>query len=190
MENETFSPQQSLLVIQSMINKTKTQLGNNTFYLLLWGWLVFSACLLQYFLLVFIKYPKHYYAWFLMGIGVIASIIHASRSRRTQKIKTYVGESMGVLWTGMGIAFFTLWIILMQAGWQYAFPLYILMYATATFISGGILQFRPLQVGGAICWGLAVAASYVSYQNQILFTAGAILVSYLVPGYLLKSKKA
>src|SRR5829696_8021812 len=171
MENETFSPHDSLLIIQSMIDKTKNELSNNTFYFLLWGWLVFAACLLQYVLMVFVGYSQHYYAWLLMVVGVLVSLIHGSQSRRTQKVKTYVGESMIVLWTGMGIAFFTLWIILMQAGWQYAFPIYILMYATATFISGGILQFRPLQVGGAICWGLAVAASYVSYQNQILFTA-------------------
>ncbi|MDO9376339.1 MAG: hypothetical protein V4725_00750 [Bacteroidota bacterium] len=190
MENEPLSARESLLVIQSMIDKTKTQLGNNSIYFLLWGWLVFIACLLQYFLMVVVQYEHHSYAWSTMLIGVIFSIVYSARTKRERKVKTYAGESMGALWTGLGISFFTLCFILMQVGWQYAFPIYILLYATGTFISGGILKFRPLQIGGAICWALAVGASYVSYQNQILFTAAAILFSYLIPGYLLKYRTA
>lgn len=186
MENEPLSARESLLVIQSMIDKTKTQLGHNTIYFLVWGWLVFFACLLQYFLLVIVQYRQHHYAWLLMIIGAIFSILYSVRSSRTQKVRTYAGQSMAALWTGLGISFFTLFLILLQAGWEYGFPLYILLYATGTFISGGILQFRPLQIGGAICWAIAVSAAYVSYQNQILLTAAAILVSYLIPAYLLK----
>lgn len=89
----------------------------------------------------------------------------------------------------MSISFMALVFILLNIGWQHAFPVYILFYATGTFISGGILHFKQLQVGGGIiCWILAVASTFVSYQNQILFTAAAILASYLVPGYLLKKR--
>ncbi|MEJ7588699.1 MAG: hypothetical protein WKI04_14155 [Ferruginibacter sp.] len=61
-EEAKFSPQESLHVIQSMINKSKEDLGDNSIFFLLWGWLVFIGCLLQYFLLVVIKTPYHYYA--------------------------------------------------------------------------------------------------------------------------------
>jgi hypothetical protein len=95
---------------------------------------------------------------------------------------------MGMLWSGLSISFVVLCFILANIGWQHAFPIYILFYATGTFISGGILQFKPLQAGGIICWLLAVVATFATYQNQILLTAVAILVSYLVPGYLLRYK--
>ena len=190
MDKENLSAQESLLVIQTMIAKTKTQLGDNSIYFLLWGWLVFIGCLLQYFLMVVVEYPHHYYAWFIMLIGVVFSIVYSIRYKRQQKVKTYVSDSMGILWTGMSISFLALCFILSQVGWNYAFPIYILFYATGTYISGGILQFKPLQWGGMACWILAVGASFVSYQNQILFSAAAILVSYLIPGYLLRSKSA
>ena len=93
---------------------------------------------------------------------------------------------MSSLWTGLSISFMALPLILSKTGWNYAFPIYILFYATGTFISGGLLRFKPLQIGGILCWVLAVAATMVSYQNQILLSAFAIFVSYLVPGYLLK----
>lgn len=186
MQESNFSPKDSLQVIQSMIDKTKEELGDNSIYFLMWGWLVFIGCILQYFLLVVIKYPRHYYAWLIIIIGVVFSIVYSVRHERKKKVKTYVGASMGILWTGMSISFMALCFILARIGWNYAFPIYILFYATGTFISGGILQFRPLQLGGIVCWVLAVASTFVSYQNQILLSAAAILASYLIPGYLLK----
>lgn len=188
MEDENFSPQQSLQVIQSMIDKTKAGLSENSIYFLLWGWLVFIGCILQYTLLVIIKVQYHYLAWLVIIPGIIFSIVHSIKYKQKRKVKTYVSESMGILWTGMSISFMALCFILSNIGWKHAFPIYILFYATGTFISGGILQFKPLQVGGIICWVLAILATFVSYQNQILFTAAAILASYLVPGYLLKRK--
>ena len=188
MEEENFSPQDSLLVIQSMISKTKADLGDNSIYFLLWGWLVFIACLLQYFLLVIIKSHYHYYAWLVIIPGIVFSTVYSVKQKRQIKVKTYVGDSMSTLWKGMSISFLALVFIAPNIGWQHAFPIYILFYATGTFISGGILQFKPLQIGGTICWLLAIAATFVSYQNQILLSAVAIFASYLVPGYMLKSK--
>lgn len=189
-QEENLSAQDSLLMIQAMINKTKSQLSGNSIYFLLWGWLVFIGCLLQYFLMVVLNYEHHYYAWFIIIIGIVFSTVHSVKYRRKRVVKTYVEDSMGWLWTGMSISFFALVFILSNVGWNNAFPIYILFYATGTFISGGILQFRPLQIGGIICWVLAIVSSYVSYQNQILFSAAAILVSYLIPGYLLKNRSA
>lgn len=188
MEEENFSPQDSLQVIQSMIDKTKEELSDNSIYFLVWGWLVFIGCLLQYFLLVIIKTPYHYCAWLIVIVGIVFSIVHSIKYKQKRKVKTYVSDSMGRLWTGLSISFMALWFILSSIGWEHAFPIYILFYATGTFISGGILQFKPLQVGGIICWVLAVGATFVSFQNQMLFSAAAILASYLVPGYMLKKK--
>lgn len=188
MKEDQFSPQESLMLIQSMIDKTKEEISGNSIYFLLWGWLVFIGCLLQYFLLVIIKSPRHYLAWLIIIVGVVFSVGYTIKSKQRSKVKTYVGDSMARLWTGMSISFLALCFILSNIGWEHAFPIYILFYATGTFVSGGILQFRPLQVGGAICWVLAVAATFVSYQDQILLSAAAILASYLVPGYMLKNR--
>jgi len=189
MSNENLTARESLQVIQSMIDKTKTNLGDNSIYFQLWGWLVFIACILQYILMVVVQYPRHYYAWMILFAGIIFSVAYSAKYRRKRSVKTYVGTSMSSLWTGLSISFAALPFILSKIGWNYAFPIYILFYATGTFISGGLLQFRPLQIGGMICWVLAVAATFVSYENQILLSALAILVSYLVPGYLLRNKK-
>lgn len=97
MEEELFSPKDSLLIVQSMINKTKAQLSDNSIYFLLWGWIVFIGCLLQYFLLVFIKSSYHYYAWLIIIPGILFSILYGIKDKKKATVKTYVGDSMGLL---------------------------------------------------------------------------------------------
>jgi predicted PurR-regulated permease PerM len=57
-----------------------------------------------------------------------------------------------------------------------------------TFTSGRILQFPPLIAGGILCWILAAVSVWFEFDYQSLFAAFAILISYIIPGYLLRRK--
>ncbi|MEI9958066.1 MAG: hypothetical protein WDM90_17580 [Ferruginibacter sp.] len=48
MQEENFSPQESLQLIQSMIAKTKRDMSDNSIHFLLWGWVTFVACIGQF----------------------------------------------------------------------------------------------------------------------------------------------
>ena len=111
-----------------------------------------------------------------------------ARDRRREKVSTYMGEASGALWMGIGFAFMIMAFIFMKIGWQYCFPFYILFYGLGTFVSGILLRFRPLIVGGAICYALAAFATFMDYDVQVLLTAFSILVSYIIPGHMLRSK--
>ena len=50
MTEEKFSPQESLRLIQSMIDKTKQDISDNSIYFLVWGWITFVACAGQFVL--------------------------------------------------------------------------------------------------------------------------------------------
>ena len=187
--SEHFSPQQSLLLIQSMIDRTKTNIRENRFYFLLWGWMTFGAVLSQFFLKVVLQYRHHYLVWLVTLIALVMTILHSKSQSKRQGYKTYLGESMGYLWMGIGISFFILSIVISAGiGWLHAWPFFILFYGLGTFISGKIIQFKPLVIGGIICWILAIACVFVQYDYQLLIAAAAILSSYIVPGYLIQSK--
>ncbi len=187
---ENFSPQQSLQLIQSMIDKAKANISENRFYFLLWGWLTFIAILTQFLLKVVLQYKHHYLVWLCIFPTIIITIIR-NRQRERHRYRTYVGESMSYLWTGIGISFFVLSFIVSKSsdGWLYAYPFFILFYGLGTFVSGKILQFRPLVAGGIFNWLLAIVSIYVHFDYQLLIAAAAILTSYIIPGYLLQSKK-
>lgn len=188
---ENFSPQQSLQLIQAMINKTKTDISDNRFYFLLWGWYAFIAMLVQFYLKVGAGYERHYFVWLGTIPAVIITIIHSARANRKKSARTYIGESMSYLWSGVGISFFVLCVIITSTkeGWMYSYPFFILLYGLGTFISGRMLKFTPLVVGGIFNWVLACVSANVSFDYQLLCGAAAILTSYIIPGHLLRNYK-
>jgi hypothetical protein len=74
-----------------------------------------------------------------------------------------------------------------SGGWANAWPFFILMYGLGTFVSGMILKFRPLVIGGVISWVLSLVSVFVAFDYQLLLAAAAILSSYIIPGHLLRS---
>jgi hypothetical protein len=189
MNDEKFSPEQSLKVIQSMIDKTRQDMSDNSIYLLVWGWLAFLAFIGQFILKHIYDYEKHYMVWSVTFVGILFSIYQGRKEKKEIKARTYIDESMKHLWAGMAICFFVLSMILTKLGWgTVVFPFFIMLYGLGTFVSGKIIQFKPLVIGGIIAWILAIGAVYVSYDYQMLFGAAAILISYIIPAYMLRAK--
>lgn len=189
MADEKFSPEQSLLLIQSMISKTRQNMSDNSIYFLIWGWLTFIAFIGQFILKHILEYEKHYIVWLVVIIGILFSIYQGKKDEKKVRAKTWVGENMSHLWAGMAISFFVLSMIITRMGWETEmYPFFIMLYGLGTFVSGNFLQFRPLIIGGIIAWVLAIGSTWVSYDYQMLFAAAAILFSYIIPAYMLRRR--
>jgi hypothetical protein len=191
MAEEKFSPEQSLQLIQSMISKTKQSMSDNSIYFLVWGWLTFIACIGQFVLKHIYDYEKHYMVWLLLVIGIVFTVYQGIKDEKKVTARTYVDESMKNLWMGMGICF------VVQAAMVFfnlslgvtILPFYIMLYGLGTFISGNIIRFRPMIIGGIMAWALAIGATRANYDYQLLFAAAALLFSYIIPAYLLRYKR-
>jgi hypothetical protein len=189
MNNEAPSPVQSLQIIQSMIEKTKSNLRHNSFFLLLWGWLVFITAITEFVLLYWVHYDKHYMVWNSMWLGAVASVVYSIKRKKVQKVQTYLGDAMKYFGMGLGILYISLGFIFSKYElWQFAFPVYILVYAFACFFMGSLMRFKPLQWGALACLIIMVVSVYADYQWQLLLMALAVLVSYIIPGHLLNKK--
>ena len=186
MSDENFTPEESIRLIQNMIEKTRQRFSDRGHYFLLWGWCTFLAFLGQFVLHYFFKSPYHYMVWLIMFVCAFISIHWVRKEDRKKKAMTYVNESMRYLWTGLAITFFVFSLIFVKLGWWNCYPFFITLYGVGTFISGKILQFKPLVWGGIISWILAAVCVWFRNDIQILFAAVSILVSYIIPGHLLK----
>ena len=186
---ENFSPQQSLQLIESMIRKVRSDISENRFYFLFWGWLTFSAIVGQFLLKVVFDYRHHYVVWLCIIPAAVITIVKSNKGNRSS-YRTYVGESMGYLWMGIGISFSVLtFIISASIGWLKAWPFFILFYGMGTFISGQFLKFRPLVIGGIFNWILACVCVLLPYDYQLLVAAIAILTSYIIPGHIIQTNR-
>ncbi|GAA3934587.1 hypothetical protein [Hymenobacter algoricola] len=178
---------ESLHLIQQMIQAAKQDLSDNSFDFLFWGWLVLAASLAHYVLLL-TGFDKPWLPWALMPLGGIVSGIYHYRQEKRRTARTPLSDFMGFLWIGFSVLLIMVLGIGMHYGWQQVYPLLIALYGLGTFVSGGALRFRPLVYGGAACWLLATAAFMVPFPTQLLLVAAAVLVSYIIPGHLLKAR--
>jgi hypothetical protein len=185
--------QMSLNIIVEAIENAKSRLKDNGFFYLLWGWLVLSASLLEYGLLKFSDTQYHWVGWpVLMTIGGIVSAIYGYRLGKKATVKTHLDTAMIYLWNGFLISILIVLIVgaITHLSWQVINPLVIVFYALGTFVSGGILKFKPLIIGGILAWVIAIIAFLIHSEIQLLLMAAAIVVSYLVPGYMLKNRNS
>ena len=189
MEEKEFSPEEGIQIIQSMIARTREDFHNNAFYFLVFGWVIFAAALLQYILLHFYHSPNSWYPW--PFVFLIFPIIRIRRYREglRENVQTYIGENLKYLWAGFGITYVVIIFINTRMGWDRAYPIYIMLLALGTFVSGSMLKFKPLIWGGIFCWVLSIGSTYLSFDNQILCYALGVLGSYIIPGYLLRDSR-
>jgi hypothetical protein len=188
MENEKsiMSNEESLRIIRSMIESTKQDLRDNGSWFLLWGWLVFIACVLHYVLME-VGYEKPYQAWSLMILGGVISIIKGFREEKSQKVKTHIDEFMKYVLVAFLVSLFIVLGFMSKLGLN-TYPLIMMVYGFWLFISGGVINFRPLQIGGIINWILAITAFFVGFELQLLILGIAVLLGYIIPGYILRNR--
>jgi hypothetical protein len=67
-------------------------------------------------------------------------------------------------------------------------PIMLATYGMPIFLSGVILRFLPLILGGIGCWVLSTISPIVGYEYQLLLVPAAMLIAWIIPGYLLRKK--
>jgi hypothetical protein len=174
-----------------MIENSRTQIRENAFFYLLWGWLVLIASL-SHFILMKMGFHNAFIAWpILMTIGMIASVIAGIRLGKKAGYRTHLDTAIIFLWYGF---FFTILVLLAFAiggkiSWEISNPLIISLYGLGTFVSGGILKFKPLIIGGISCWIIALLAFVIPGEYTMLLVTFSIIIAYLIPGYMLRKAK-
>jgi hypothetical protein len=179
---------ESLAIISSMIAGTRRKMSEGSSYFLVWGWATFLAALTEFGLLRG-GFEHHYIVWavFMPAAGILTGVL--SRRDAQLGVKTHLDRAMNALWLGFVVTLLLILGTAVKIGWENVYPIVILMYGLGTFVSGGLLRFRPLMFGGALSWALGMAALFVGFDIQLLLVAASVAVSYLIPGYLLKTSK-
>jgi hypothetical protein len=184
MEEKNINEEESLIIIQQMINKSKQRLTDGSKYFMLWGFAVFACAIIQYFLLKN-SFEHTQRIWLAMPILAILQLFLSLQDRKKEKVVSYNTQAIGSVWIALGISFFILAFLSSRISFS-MFPFLILFYGIGTFITGRIIQFKPLVLGGIANFILCILITYVDGPEQLLVLALSVLVSYIIPGFLLK----
>jgi Flp pilus assembly protein TadB len=158
---------------------------------LIWGWLLFIASVLSF--VFFYVDLKIYISWIWTGmlfIGLIIYMVGQVRKRKNNKVKTYVQDLLDKLGTGFFISLFS--IIAggsIQHSGNWGLGYFYILYAFWMYIHGTAIRFRPLLVGAFVNWSAAIAIFFINdFSYNMMISAAAILIGYLIPGYMLRSE--
>jgi uncharacterized membrane protein len=189
---QQFSPEQSLTIIQSMIETARNEFSENGHLYLLWGWVVFICSIAEFILLSIFQYEHHYIVWMLTWVAFIYQIIYLVKEKRKKRVKTYTHSIIGFVWITFVILMF-LFAFLFPEGlgvnyYRVITPAFLALYGMPTFLSGIILRFRPLILGGIGCWLLSIISLYTPYNYQLLLISAAMVIAWIVPGYMLRAR--
>lgn len=189
MENEEkmMTGEESLRIISEMINKTKVNIQQGSFHLLFWGWLILVCSLADPLLAKFSDYAHPYYVWFLAIPGGFVSMIYGIVNGRKAKVHTYADRLYMWVWMGFLISFIVLFTIHSKR-LDTVSPYILMLVGFATFISGFIINFKPLITGGILFWIIAVIVSFAAPSIAPYGMPVAVITGYLIPGYMLKYK--
>jgi hypothetical protein len=185
---EELSHQQSLDIIQAMVSQSRRRIADDGVYYLLWGYSVLAAALTHYLLLQN-GFEKPWLAWLLMPVAGIISGIIGYRKGKSAVVKTHIDHAMGYVWAGFVVVLISVLVFSGKIGFAATYPVVLLLYGLGTFISGGLLRFKPLLWGGVCCWLCGLVAMYTAFDQQLLLMALAIVCGYIVPGHLLYSRR-
>ena len=186
-ESGNLTARESLDIIAAMIQEAKGKVQQNSFFFLFWGWIIVLSNLGMYGLLK-LDYEHFYVVWIITIPAWIYTFYKVYTSRKVNATTTHFDRISGALWMSYGLTIFSLVFFGYKIDFQLN-PVIMIVSAIPTIVSGVILNFRPLIIGGTAFWIAGIIAFLVGKETQPLVGALGIICGYLVPGYLLKNRK-
>ena len=178
------SNEESLRIITGMIQAAQGEIAHNAFDFIFWGWALVAASIAHYALLVLPIPISPGMVYLFLPLGGIYMWWYHRHEEKKEQVHTHIDLLMPYVCGAFGATmvvgiFFCAYLNVSSMPWI------LLFVGTATFITGGALKFRPLMVGGASFWVFALVSMFQSEVGQIACQAAAMVVGYLVPGYML-----
>src|ERR1041384_992431 len=152
---ENMSGEESLALIHRMIAQAQNKFHDDGFFYLLWGWLVFVASISCYVITEWFDPQQAGWPWaILMPAGGVISAFMGWRKDKKRAVKTYTEAVLDYVLTSFLVCLFIVLILVggSKDGWVIAYPLVMMIYGMWLFISGGMMRFRPLIIGGVLNW--------------------------------------
>jgi hypothetical protein len=193
MHEKELTEQESLLIIQQMINTAKKEQKDDGRGWIVWGWLLLAASVFTYINLQ-VKWVSTFFFWNWFGLIAMVLLLYATLRKLMfpgrEKVRTYTRDLLNKLTIGYFVTLFFI-IISINVGVPptKGFALLIGLYGFWVLIYGAVLGFRPSIVAAFATWALGIAALFVrGFDMVMLCHAAAVISGFIVPGYMAQSE--
>ncbi|MDX1936079.1 MAG: hypothetical protein SFU21_03140 [Flavihumibacter sp.] len=208
-DKNSFSERESLALITEMIGKAKDSYHDTGIAAIMWGSVIAFCSLIKVSELHF-NYKLPFDIFLLTFVAVIPQILLSYKERKKQTVRTYNQVALDYTWTAFGIAVFLMVFVtnavfaklgsfneayVSSTGKQDFFrfseftaALFLIIYGIPTFITGAVMKFKPMLLGGIVCWAASLVSLFTPVKIDLLLTALSAGVAWLIPGIILFKK--
>lgn len=156
----------------------KQNLSAVSYYYVLWGVIVTLYSIAKYFVIEYdMKSLNSASVLFLVG-GVLSFL-----QARKDKAPTSALDKMYMrVWGGIAVGLVLVNTIGFKLGIEYLIATTLSLYCIGSLITGWLSRFTPSIVGGVACVICIMLCFYVTYAQQYLIQAIAVIAVHVYPG--------
>jgi len=195
-DSEIFDEKQSLQVIREMIQLSQKKLRSDGILLLVWGYAASLPSLIKYLKeILFLPNRVMFLLKFVdpvLPLLALAFTIYYIYNER-KKVTTYIGASLRYVWISLFGCMVLTNLILMNVTHEVNFtlqhPLFMVLTAFAILVTGVILRYKLIILGGVFFGVLAYIASFMVLHDQLFLDGIGWFLALAVPGHILYYKR-
>ncbi|MBX9781858.1 MAG: hypothetical protein K2X48_01060 [Chitinophagaceae bacterium] len=207
MAEKPLTEQESLLIIQQMINRAKSNFVDTGIGPMLWG-AVITICSLVQAAKIYFDLEMNFDIWLLALFALVPQVFISIKERRERKAKGWDDDIMSYVWTCFGISVFLVNFInnrisielspaieayraagnTIQSTWSFASCFLLLVFGFPTIITGAARKQRWMLAGGIFCWVSVIIAAFTPTYVDFMLMAFAATLSWLIPGMIIRKK--
>lgn len=186
----THNPLESLRIMEAMVAQAKRTFSRMGFYFIVWGVLLTAAMAVTYLLQDQAAWARHGLPWGIAGVlGGVASAIHGARQKDADAAQNPMDRIVQWVWVSFVVA-----LLLVITGFAVngrdPGPVITILTGIPTFLTGRILRFKPLLIGGLLFWVVGLSMHFTQDDRMLaLLYCVAMVAGYIVPGILLKRQE-
>lgn len=186
MKTTNFSPDESFEIIESVIKQAKTRFEENGFAFILWGIIVPICWFSQAYLIAIGKGAISWYPYLIMPLVSMISIIYYVKKKNFKQNPLKLVSSRLWLFTGVNI-------MIIAFGFNSYLEsnltsIILLLMGIATAVAGSFIRSSLLLYCGIMLNLSAYIAFFIPWKNQALFMGIIAILTFLIPGILLRIK--
>lgn len=195
-DTEHFDENQSLRIIQEMIQLSKKRLRNDGILLLVWGYAASLPALINYFKeILFLPNRVMHILKFADPVLPILALAFTLfyLYHQNKKATTYMGTSLRYVWISllgcMVLTNLILHNVTHEVNFTLQHPIFMVLTAFTIVVTGVILRYRLIILGGIVFGLLAYFASFLSLHDQFILDGIGWFVALAIPGHILYYKR-
>lgn len=192
MNEQKFTPEESLLLIARTIEETKQRFQENGHIIVLWGSITFLVFFLQYFFSLIGWYKKFDIIWttMLFPLGAIYTFIYArGKVKKNQIPKTILGRLFGTMGWVVGMNLMILGFLFHDHLGNALAPIFLIFLAFSIIVIGVSIKFKPIIIGGILLNLIGLGTFLVGTEYHGLSLMLGAVVGLIIPGMLLNKAK-